>query len=1139
MAATRPSPLPPLKGQQRAASDPRANVWLSASAGTGKTQVLSARVFRLLLRGVEPGAILCLTFTKAGAAEMAHRISSRLAWWVRACDRELFEDLEALGEDSGPEARARARMLFAKVLDAPGGGLRIQTIHGFCQGLLAAFPVEAGLVPGFRPLEAREEAVLAREALAEMLVTAEREGRGWLADAVGELSLRLGEGQAERFLRECARQPEAMEALPLAIQPWLRARLDLPEGDIDAEIESACADDAFDCASLRRLAKLNADWGTKKGEERAEEIAMWLALPPEKRALRLAELHLVWATGKGDPRSFGKGHAPQEPDYADLAMRLHGRCGELIAMKARAVYADLLARGLDAGRDYARAYAAVKRRAGAVDFDDLIRAAVDLLQQPGMGEWVRFKLDQATEHVLIDEAQDTNWKQWTIVRAIADEFFAGSGTRESGVRTLFTVGDYKQAIFGFQGTDPFYFALAHRHFERLASVAGDGLDELAPPPLETLSLTQSFRSTRPILEFVDAAIAALPENAMGEHSVIEAHASEVPGRGVVTLWPITTDGATEEEEEGWINDVTRQLAGRIARQVKAWLDDGLELRDGRPLRPEDVMILVKRRGDLASLIVARLYAEGVPVAGVDRLRLNAPLAVQDLLAAIRFVLQPDDDLSLACLLVSPLIGWSQDELMQAAVRERGSLWRHLRATQTEERLAPLYAMLARADLATPYRFLEELLSGPLQGRRKLALRLGEEALDPIEELMNAALGFEQTSTPSLQRFLDWFDRGDVEIVRDAAQPQGAVRVMTAHGAKGLQAPLVILADATADPSATRRDFLAWETEGVTLPIFRPRTAERGPLAEVIEASDRRELEEHWRLFYVAATRAEERLVIAGAAVRGKPEAPPSSWYAACQRALDALGVDEGGERVFEGTAPTRPAPARPGSRAEDEEAVALPAWLHQRAPEEARPPRPLAPSALGEDLVSDPPPTPALRAAAERGRLLHALFQRLPALAPDRRAETADRWLTASAGVADAAARAELVQAALSVIEDARFADLFGPDALAEAPVAAVVADGVVVSGTVDRLVVEPDRVRIIDFKTGRRAPVTLADVPVYHLRQMAAYAAALGVIFPGKPVEAALLYTAGPTLHALPSSLLEQHKPGFAPLEQSLRNNA
>ena len=1141
MAVSKPvGGLPPLVPEQKRASDPRAHVWLAASAGTGKTQVLAARVYRLLLGGTDPGAILCLTFTKAGAAEMAGRINARLAAWVRMKDTDLGADLIALGEQPSRDLIARARTLFAKVLDAPGGGIRIQTIHGFCQSLLAAFPVEAGLVPGFRPLEAREEAQLAHEALAGMLVDAEREGRTGPTAAIGALSKALGEGGAEGFLLACAKAPDALAALPMGegVQPFVRRALDLPTGDIEEVIAEGCA--AIDEEGLRVLNDFNQAWGTKSGLERAAVIRDWIELPPEGRVAGLDTLHRVWAKADGDIRSFAKGQAPQDPDYSLTATAFYDECAGLLALRTRAAYADLLAQGLVVGREYAEAYRAAKRRAGAVDFDDLIRATVDLLAQPGMGDWVRYKLDQTTDHLLIDEAQDTNASQWAIVRSVVGDFFAGAGAKDRKVRTLFTVGDHKQAIFGFQGTDPAFFNAAEHLFRGLAEVESE-LPELESVPLERLSLTASFRSTRPILEFVDAAIGALPGDGMGAVE-LERHDSEVKGSGQVNLWSPTVEdqGNDEGGEEGWIADSVRAHATRIARQVKAWIDDGVMLESkGRPLQPEDVMILVKRRGELASLIVARLYAEGVPVAGVDRLRLTAPLAVRDLLAAIRFVLQPRDDLSLASLLVSPLIGWSQDELMHAAMKRRGSLWPHLQATQSAERLEPLNAMLRRADFTTPYVFLEELLTGPLDGRRKLLRRLGQEARDPIDELLNAALEFERVAIPSLQRFLDWFDRGVVEIKREMEEARGAVRVMTAHAAKGLQAPLVILADATADPESRPRTTMDWEvSEGLRLPIFRPKKDQRsGVLSEAIETADRRELAEHWRLFYVAATRAEERLEIAGplgARANGVPSG--NSWYAVAEAALAALGAGETAtaRRSFVGTEPQSAVASTSQSVAAATQ-IDFPGWARQPAPIEARPPRPLAPSSIGDDDVPDPPPSGAMRAAAERGRLIHALFERLPAVARDARAAAADRWLATVGGVTDPAIRQNIAATVCGVIADPAHLALFGPDSLGEAPISAVVPGGHVIAGTVDRLLVEPHRVRVVDFKTGRRVPLTIGEIPEFHLRQMTAYAAALRVIFPGRAIEAALLYTSAPRLFDLSADLLDQYKPGLTDTEQSL----
>jgi ATP-dependent helicase/nuclease subunit A len=1134
--------LPRLTGQQGLASAPHGHVWLSASAGTGKTQVLAARVFRLLLGNVDPAAILCLTFTKAGAAEMSARISQRLAAWVRMPETELGADLIALGELPGEELIARARTLFAKVLDAPGGGIRIQTIHGFCQSLLSAFPVEAGLVPGFRPIEAREEAVMAREALADLLIDADREGRARPVEAIGALSVRLGEQGAENFLLACARAPEAMAALPMGegVQPFVRRSLDLPSGDVEEAIVTACGDAAFDHEALDAIGGMNASWGTKSGIERSGLISAWLDRDPAARAASLHELHKVWAKADLDMRSFGKGQAPQDEDYAGLATGLYDYCAGLLALRTRAAYADLLAAALDVGRDYAASYERAKRRLGAVDFDDLIRATLDLLGQPGMGEWVRYKLDQSTEHILIDEAQDTNPRQWAIIRSLADEFFAGLGAHGERPRTLFTVGDFKQAIFGFQGTAPEFFAAAEAHFGGLARTLEEG------PPFSRLSLTHSFRSTLPVLEFVDAALDLLPEPGLGLMALREQHASEVKGPGNVTLWPLVVEGGSEEDAESWVPDATRALATKIARSIKGWLDQGLMLESkGRPLRPEDIMILVKRRGELASLIVARLYAEGVPVAGVDRLRLNAPLSVQDLLAAIRFVLQPEDDLSLASLLVSPLLGWSQDRLMGAAPRGSGSLWQHLQRTQGDEALVPLRAMLGRADIATPYQFLEEILSGGLDGRRKLLHRLGQEARDPIEELLGAALQFESLGTPSLQRFLDWFDRGDVEIKRDPSAPLDAVRVMTAHGAKGLQAPLVILADAAIDPTRSPRSTLGWRPADFDhdIPIFAPRAAERG--AELEELAARKaasELEEHWRLFYVAATRAEERLVIAGSlGAMAQGEAPPDSWYAIADRAITGLGgePDDAGEKRFHGHRPAAPVVLRARDLKITEAPVPPPGWSREPAPIEARPPRPLAPSSLGEDAVADPPPTPGMRVAAERGRLIHALFERLPDIAPAGRRDAAERWLAQVGGIADHGQRSEIVATVLGVLDDPRLAELFGPAALPEAPIAAVVQGGVVVSGTVDRLLVGPDHIVLIDFKTGRAVPSSLDEVPAYHVRQMAAYRAALGTIFPDRTIEAMLLYTAGPNLFTLPPALLDAHKPGFVPEQQSFDTSA
>ncbi|WP_347400409.1 UvrD-helicase domain-containing protein [Sphingomonas paeninsulae] len=599
------SPHAPLKGQQRTASDPEEHVWLSASAGTGKTYVLSARVLRLLLRGARPDSILCLTFTKAGAAEMAERVHQRLAWWVRLDDTMLFRELEALGEASGPAERENARTLFAKVLESRGGGLRIMTIHAFCQTLLAGFPLEAGLIPGFRPIEGREEAALGQSVLADVVVTAEREGDQRLLGDLSALSRRLGEDDARRFLSRAARAGEALEALPEGLDALVRRAMDVP-ADFDAgDIALACSDGAFDRDALLELARMYAGWATKTGEAAADRISEWLLGSAEQRAVELSDLALVWLNKDGEFRKNG----PKDPGFPALRERLNDWCGELCGLAARAALAAGVSSALNAGRRYARAYDGAKRARGLVDFDDLIRMTVRLLGEPGIGDWIRYKLDQATDHILVDEAQDTNLRQWQIVAGLASEFFSGDGAREDFVRTIFTVGDFKQAIFGFQGTDPEHYRAARIGFDRQAEGAGREIVQL--------SLNASFRSSQPVLDVVDKLLDELGHAALGLPEASEPHVSAAGGFGAVTLLhPLTGDSAGEDDsEEGWVEDHVRKLAGALAKQVRGWLAVGGEERvwlerKKQWLQPEDVMILVRKRGELAALLVARLQAEG-------------------------------------------------------------------------------------------------------------------------------------------------------------------------------------------------------------------------------------------------------------------------------------------------------------------------------------------------------------------------------------------------------------------------------------------------------------------------------------------------------------------------------------------------
>jgi ATP-dependent helicase/nuclease subunit A len=1105
-----------LQPDQMAAVDPFIHASLSASAGTGKTQVLTARVLRLLLEGAAPETILCLTFTKAAAAEMAERIGHQLAAWVRLGDDQLAAALAAIGAPTGPETRREARALFARVLDCPGG-LRIQTIHSFCQTLLATFPAEAGTSPGFRPIEGREEQALIDRTLA-VLAEQSAAGDGAFLSDLEALAGRMGESGVRDYLKLCASSEGLQSLPPEAIEIWLRREVGLPEGDVEAAILAECRDDSMDCELLRRLATGYRGWkSSKTAPENAALIEAFLEASPAERCRLLPEIARLVLKQDGSPRQVTSGFIKALPSASEDCEALAERFARLLQWRRTDQLVRLQAAGLRAGRSFAIAYAAAKRAAGVADFDDLIRWTRDLLAQPGIGEWVRFKLDRRTDHLLVDEAQDTNEAQWRIVTSLVEEFFAGAG-QGSDHRTLFIVGDFKQAIYGFQGTDPREFERARGQFEELA---GGG-----ETPFRNLSISASFRSSQVVLDLVDEVIESLGPEALGLASAPPRHRAFHSQRpGLVELWPPFERTAAAEEdgdlgEEEWEDEDKRAYADHLASSIAALVEEApLLASTGKPLTPGDILVLVRsRRSGLAALLVARLAERQIPTAGLDRMTLSQPLAVKDLLAAMTFAVQPLDDLNLASLLVSPLLGWSQDDLYELAHREgRRPLWEELGRRQNERELfgatrEALGSLLASADFEGPHAFLERLLSGPLRGRLRLLERLGRDKRDPVNELLSAALAFEAQESGGLQRFLHWFASGEVEVKRDPEARHNAVRVMTVHGAKGLEAPVVILADATADPdkAGAKSPPLLWPGAQGVIPLLRPRSEELcPPFDALVDEDKRRAREEHHRLGYVALTRAAERLIVAG--LKGKKVAA-ASWHAVVQEAMERLGAEllPDGRLRLVGLGEER---AALGRRRLVLARPVLPSWANRPAPQEARPPRPLAPSQLAPDIDSRPPPTPALRAAAERGRLLHALFERLPDTRPEERREQALRWLEQSAGVAAFEKRAALVDLVLPIIEAPEHAELFGLQALAEAPIAATLPDGRVVAGTVDRLLVTSERVRVIDFKTGRSVPGGPADVPESHLRQMQAYGAALQVIFPGRQVELGLLYTEGPKL--------------------------
>ncbi|MBB2200436.1 double-strand break repair helicase AddA [Gluconacetobacter tumulisoli] len=1157
--------------RQAEASDPEASVFVSASAGSGKTKLLIDRLLRLMLprlapdgtlaAGSDPARIQCLTFTKAAAAEMAIRLQNRLGKWVTLPDAALDAELAGLSVPPGADTRQAARELFARVLDLPGG-MRIGTIHAFCQSLLRRFPIEAAISPHFTLVEDTDARLAMGDAVESVV------GHG--GDAVGILAGQIGAADFAGLIG-------GLQARPRQVQPVIQA-MDGDREGVDAALMRVLGVRTRDAAALRRAAcaevpgegalrdmlRIVAEQGAATVRRTATAMLDWLALPVEARAARWDVWRMALVKQDGEPRKRGGLNPKLDDSRPEIGDALLAEAGRIIAVdeECRAIaILRVSAALLDVAAPVLRRYAECKRGRGLVDYDDLIERTLDLLKDPGAA-WVLYKLDGGIDHLLLDEVQDTSPDQWAIAGGLTSEFFAGDGTRDAAAppRTLFAVGDYKQSIYSFQGADP----AAFRHWRQMFRQRV----EQARSPWKEPALTVSFRSTAPVLKLVDS-VFALPDAARGlveGDEGVPRHLSARPGQGGrVELWPLTPveDGA--EDANPWIapleNGGQSTAAQRLADSLAAWVVAELRRPPApgeAPLTPGDILVLVPKRSNFVRALIRALKTQDVPVATLVRTGLVDQVAVQDLMALCDALLLPQDDLTLACVLTSPLGGVADDSLMELAAGRGGRpLWAVLRERQDERadwRAAwtMLERLFRRVDYASPYGLLSEAL-GPLGGRARLLARLGPEAAEPVDELLSAALRYESLHPASLQGFLHWLRASAETVKREPDAAADMVRVMTAHGAKGLQARLVILPDTVG--VAKFDGGVVWTRDGesgLDLPLWVPRaemaTGTTRGLQQTIRAAA---TEEYNRLLYVALTRASDRLVICG--WQQKRTVADDSWYALCHAGFVHAGAEE---RPFElGWAGTRlvleevasvPSSERPAIRG-DAAPADLPDWMGRSPDWVARPPAPESP--LLRPLVPSRPddaplgPQPAVRSplavararrpaareqALRRGQIVHALLQYLPDRPAAGRAGVARDWLARPGNGLDPADQDRILAQVLAVMDDPRIAPLFGSGSRSEQPLAGV-AGGSVIVGQVDRMVVRPDAVWLCDFKTNRLPPADVEATPVLYLRQMASYRALLMALYPDRPVRCTLVWTEEVRITILPDSLLERHAPGAA----------
>jgi ATP-dependent helicase/nuclease subunit A len=1098
------------------AARPDKSTWLAANAGSGKTRVLTDRVARLLLDGVSPQHILCLTYTKAAATEMQNRLFKRLGEWAMLPDADLRKALSDLGIEGGvgSERLRHARTLFARAIETPGG-LKIQTIHSFCAALLRRFPLEAGVSPQFTEMEDRDAALLRAQVIETL---AEGPGRDVLARMALQYSGQTMEGLTASVVGHADQfaQPQSREDLA--------GQLGLPAGYTADQLLR----EVFLGSEMEILDRLRA--AAAGGSTTDQKLAAKLSAITGPDMASLAILEDVFLTGASakEPFSAKIGKVPTKGTQAtlgDLMPEVDALMGRVETARDRRLALDALDRTMvlyDFAALFLPAYARAKTLRGAMDFDDLILRTRNLLTDRSVSAWVLYRLDGGIDHILVDEAQDTSPVQWQVIQALAREFTSGEGAQDGKLRTIFVVGDKKQSIYSFQGADP-------SGFDRMRDEFDDRLTALGTP-LQRMALAHSFRSSPAILTLVDKVFEGRDASGFSPEERHVAFQDALPGR--VDLWPHIekTDNADDGDWDDPVDlpgeqdhDVVlaERIAGAIADMVAQEMPLPLGPGRARPVQPGDVLILVRRRRRLFHEIIRACKARDLPIAGADRLRIGGELAVKDLTALMSFLATPEDDLSLAAVLKSPLFGWSEQELFDLAHRRTSTnLWPALQGRSDHEGTrAILHDLRDHAEFLRPYELLERTLTRH-GGRKRLMARLGTEAQDGIDALLDQALSYEQSQVPSLTGFLVWLQGDDPEVKRQMESAGSRIRVMTVHGSKGLEAPIVFLPETQNRKEELRGDILSdqsrawWNVSKASAPRY---------LTQLREAALEKQREESDRLLYVAMTRAEKWLIVAAAGDLGSNG---DTWYDRTRDAMASLGARDQdftggpGLRLETGDWSDLAMEPAPDTTTYDPE---LPEWASFSAPRPDPDAETRSPSDLGGAKALPGEAGLDEEAAKRRGRQVHRLLEHLPSIHPDGWTDHAAELLEDGPDGAFGEELSLLTAEAQKVLTAPHLSDLFGTEALEEVSLTATLAelDGDRIHGTIDRLIVAPDRVLAVDFKTNAIVPESIAQVPDGLLRQMGAYAAALAQIYPDRRVETALLWTRTATLMMLPHDVV------------------
>ncbi|ABV76693.1 UvrD-helicase domain-containing protein [Rickettsia rickettsii] len=814
---------------QREASDPNYSVWVSASAGTGKTKILTDRFLRLLITGVEPSNILCLTFTNAAAIEMQVRINSRLKY-LSLCNAEKLEEALFLmsGNKPSPQDTENAKTLYDKILNS-NKLLNIYTIHAFCQKILNTFPSEAGITPEFTILEETKLQDIFLNIRNEIYLSDEHN------DLMKILLNRFHEITLQDIFTEIIEQQIKFRKLFINKQipkEISNKRLALGElNNIYDKVKNLFAEYDVEIAPKEIFF-------TKDGKKRKSLLSKELIRKYPKLLLELEK----------------------------ITSEIY-RLDELRRIEELEYHTNLLTK---LAHIILKKYDSYKEENNLLDYDDLIYYTEKLLNNKTTHKWLLHKLESEINHILVDEAQDTSLSQWNIITTLITEFNAVERPNNS----VFIVGDDKQSIFSFQGADLRNFNLVN---ERLKANLTN-----ANKKFKNITLEYSYRSCTEILQFTYNVLKNIKSNYpslfLANNPLISSFRTH---QGSVTVWPLVT--SEKQEELFWAlpedYENSKSAADLLIEKIVNFIKEQIESEEILPstanrISEKDFMILVRKRDEFSNNLIKELSKAKLKVEVSDRMNLKENLTIMDLISLAKFVLLPDDDLNLAGLLKSPIIGISEQQLYKLLVNKReNSLWDIL--PSHEEIYNKLDSLIEIYKISIVENFFDLVV-------HNLNLRelYDDDSDDMINELLTLSKNYANDIDNSLQGFVAWFENNDIYIKRDI-EHSDKIRVMTVHGSKGLETPIVILCDSTTLPISSNK--FIWDDKGE---MFFSANAADTPefLQELKEAEKLKDLQEYIRLLYVAMTRAKDRLIICG--FSNKSTTPKNCWYEIAKQTCD-------------------------------------------------------------------------------------------------------------------------------------------------------------------------------------------------------------------------------------------------------------